>query len=371
MDIVENSKGKVFYGMHFYPGLAEYTDPVKNENFRVYVNENTIRQMSPTFAGCPVFVDHVDEVDADINQVRNEADGWVVESFFNPADGKTWAKFIIVSDRGLQAIQRGYRLSNAYAPQVSNQGGLWNGITYRGEVTGGVFEHLAIVQNPRYDESVIMTPEEFKAHNEKSQIELKKLSNSKDKKGDQTVKLNIFTRKKVENTLDFENTIVELPKSKKEMSIEALVNAMDKIENMHGYASGDHMVKVGENEMSVNDLVSKHIEACNSLEEMKKEKEAPVENDGDESDMEDPAVENEGELDDMGDESVSNEEDEAEEKKKKEKMSNELKAKTLADAKAKALKLKNAHLNAIEEEAPTILLPEDQVARGLARYGDK
>lgn len=186
--------------------------------------------------------------------------------------------------------------------------------------------------------------------------------------------LNLFKRTKVENSLDLENTIVELPKSKKEMSIATLVNEMDKIENMHGYANGDHLVKVGEDEMSVNDLVKKHQEMCNSVAEKEKAEKDAMANDGDESDMDDPAVEN-SEVDDMGavgdrggDESLDNEEDEAEkEKAKKEKMKNDLEAK-----KAKALKLKNAHLNAPEqEEAPMILLPTDMVARGKDRYGAK
>lgn len=384
MPKVENSQGKIFYGMHFYPGLAEYVDPIKNENYRVYVTEEIIRTMSPTFAGRPVFVEHVDTVDPDIDTLRNESDGWVIESFFNPADGKTWAKFIIVSERGLQAIERGFRLSNAYHPELRDHKGLWNGITYEQEVTGGVFEHLAIVQHPRYEESVIMTPEEFKTYNQNKTEELKKLSNSKEKKGDKTVKLNIFTRKKVENTLDFENTIVELPKSKKEMSIEALVNAMDKIENMQGYASDDHMVKVGENEMSVKDLVAAHMKACNDLEEMGKKKEEgkadEKENDDmpAEEDMEDPATENEGGLDDMGDvgdrggdKSLDNEEEDKEEKVAKDPKKNAAdKAKAI---KEKAARLKNANVNTLAaiQEAKPVLLSMDKVSIGRSRYGAK
>ena len=63
--------------------------------------------------------------------------------------------------------------------------------------------------------------------------------------------------------------MVELPKSKKEMTIASVLNAYDAILNMHGYANGDHMVKVGENEMSVNELVKKHMEMCNKMDEEK------------------------------------------------------------------------------------------------------
>lgn len=172
--------GKIYYGIHFYPGLAQYQDEGSDDPYRVYLNEDTLRKMDPTFAGKPVFVQHVDEVDPVLDNLRGEADGWVVESFFNESDGKHWVKFIVVSDEGERAIRRGMRLSNAYIPKAFKEGGgLWNGIPYEKEITDGEYEHLAIVDDPRYEESVIKTPEEFKQYNLEQKEELKKLSNSK------------------------------------------------------------------------------------------------------------------------------------------------------------------------------------------------
>jgi hypothetical protein len=371
---LDNSQGQIFYGMHFYPGVAEYEDP-NDGPFRVFINEDTIRAMGPSFAGRPIFVDHVNEVDEDIDTLRNEADGWVIESFFNAADGKTWAKFILVSDRALEAVKRGYKLSNAYIPKSFGQGGLWNGVQYSREVTDGEFEHLAIVQNPRYEESVIMTPEQFKSYNNKKTVELTKLSNAKGEP-----KMKFFKRTKVENSVDLESTMVELPKSKVEMSLTKLINDHDAILNMNGYANGDHMVKVGEkDEMSVNDLVKKHLEACNELESMK------AKNDGDEKDMEDPAVDNdsesETEKDQMadvgdrgGDKYLSNEDDEEKDDNKKDKKDGLKNTMTVEQAKKvlakdKALRLKNANLRDEDEEYAVVDLPTDQIARGKARYG--
>lgn len=376
--MIINSQGKIFYGMHFYPGVAEYQEP-DQEPFRVFINEDTIRKMSPSFAAKPIFVEHVDEVEEDLNELRNEADGWVVESFFNAADGKTWVKFIVVSDRGLRAIQRGFRLSNAYKPLCSNEGGTWNGVSYQRTVLGGEFEHLAIVQNPRYEESVIMTPEQFKAYNEEKTVELKRLANSK---GDREVKFNIFKRQKVENSISesLEGMIVELPKSKIEVPLIKVINEYDTIMNMNGYANGDHMVKVGDkDEMSVNDLVKKHIEMCNEFEGLKAKNADGGEPGGDDDmDEEDVSMENQDlDIDQMGDVgdrggdvSLDNEDDEADddkEKDKKEKTKNAIDLK--AQAKAKAARLKNAHLNAREEEVAHVDLAEDQIARGKARYG--
>lgn len=395
-DRLKNSKGKIFYGMHFYPGVAQYDMP--EGSFRVFINEATIRKLNPSFAGRPVFVEHVEGVDEDVDQLRNEADGWVIESFFNEADGKTWCKFILVTDRAMRAVAKGFKLSNAYIPQLMDKEATWNGVEYQKQVVGGEFEHLAIVNNPRYEESVIMSPDEFKAYNEKLKTELYRLANSKDKKGETKMALKLFKRQKLENAVDIENTMVELPKSKKELSIAQLVNDHDAFLNMNGYANGDHMVKLhDESEMSVNDLVKSYQAKCNELDEaMNAGDEDGGEPGGDVADDIDPErAENEeismggdGERDENGDESFDNVEDEddgevreagAKNPPKKAGMKNNkvknaaerAAAKKIADAKEKAKRLKNAHLRNADDgfESARVDLAEDQVARGQARYG--
>lgn len=384
--MIKNANGKAerFYGMHFYPGVARYEEPGK-EPLTVLVNENTIRKMSPTFCGAPLFVDHVEGIDDHNVEINKDAsDGWVIRSFYNEADGKTWCEFMVHTKRGLEAIKRGYRLSNAYVPSQYGDGGMWNGVEYDKTVLDGSFEHLAIVMNPRYEESVIMTPEEFKAYNEKQTVELKRLTNSNDKK-ETKMKLNIFKRTKVENSLDLDGMMVELPKSKQEMSLTKVVEAYDTILNMNGYANGDHMVKVGEEEHSVNDLVKKHMNLVKEMEGMKaKNAEMDEKSEGEELDDEilsdddvqnddDESVDNDSsdQIETFGEKSVDgrggdqhlpNPQEDKFDKEKK--VRNAKKA-----ARIKAERLKNAHLNAREEEAAFISLPKDQVARGKARYG--
>lgn len=386
-----NSKGKIYYGMHCYPGVARY-EPTGEEPFTVLLNEKVIRNMGPSFAAKPIYVQHVDDVPDDLDQLRGEADGWVIESFFNQADGKTWAKFIVVSDEGLEAIRNGWKLSNAYFPECEETPGTWNGVPYQRVVVDGEFEHLAIVQNPRYEESVILTPEQFKAYNEKQTVELKRLANSKEKK-ENTMGLKIFKRQKIENAPDLDGVIVELPKSKKEVLITTAISEYDKILNMNGYANGDHMVKVGDkDEMSVNDLVKKHIEMCNEFESYKAKNEAGDEGGepGDDSEGivneedDDESVENDAEDvsegmsevgDRGGDESLGNEEDEEAEEKPKDKKKN-AKAKNEADAKKKkalakqkAERLRNAHERDTNESDVSISLPQEQVERGQSLFG--
>lgn len=367
---IANSQGKIFYGMHFYPGVAEYQEPGKDP-YRIYLNEDTLRSMDPSFAGRPIFVEHVDEVDDDLDELRKEADGWVIESFFNSADGKHWVKFIVVSEIAEQAIKNGLRLSNAYIPKSFANGGLWNGVSYIKEITGGEYEHLAIVKNPRYEESVILSPEQFKKYNEDKVIELKKLSNSKDDKGETKMKLNFFKKTKVENSDGLEGMSVVLPKSKQEMTVEQLVNEMDTIKNMDGYASPDHVVKIHDgSEMKVSELVEKHKAMHDELESMKAKKDDELEDEtGLETDEE--PVDSESVKHEKKDEMESKKEDAEDGDKAKivEEKDKEIEAAKKKNAKEKAERLKNAHLKEGTEEIAKVEFSADQVARGRSRYG--
>lgn len=280
---------RILYGLHFYPGVAEYRGEGE-EPFRIYVPENAIRRMGPTFAGKPVYVRHVNEVN--LRTIQQDADGWVIESFFNKADGKHWTKFIVVSDKGQQAIRNGGKLSNCYVPTQKTAGGLHNGVDYDEELVDGRYEHLAIVDDPRYEESVVLSPEEFKDYCTEKEAELTRLTNAKDKKkvsnkGERKIMgLKMFKREEIEDALDLEATLVELPKSGKEVTLKNAIEAADKLYNMHGYANADHMVKVGEEEMSVKQLTNKYMAACKNAEEEGEE----VENEADEE--EEPEMKN-------------------------------------------------------------------------------
>lgn len=365
-------KPQRYFGLHMNEGVAEYRDPKVNngEPYRILVAERAIKNMDPTFEGRPVYVKHVDDVDL---KNIHEAGGFVVRSFYNKSDGKHWVEFLVISDRGHQAISNGWKLSNAYVPTSFSQGGLWHGVEYAKEVENGEYEHLAIVPDPRYAESIILTPAEFKTYNNEKELELTKLANSTE--GERPM-LNFFKKNvtKLENAAELEATSVTLPKSKKEITILELVNKMDAIENMQGYANGDHLVKAGEEEMTVNEMVKKfkkmNDEAAKSAEDKK-------ENDQDEK--KEPELDNESdeEDDDKKKKSKKENEDDQEEEKEPE-MKNKGKKKNAADPEKKPVDkdqsffndLKSAHLIPITEEK-VFELAQDQVERGKARYGSK
>lgn len=347
---MKNAKGSVYYGMHFYPGVAQYDEPGK-EPFRVFLNEDTLRKMDASFAGRPIFVMHVDEVEADIDLLRKEADGWVVESFYNEADGKHWVKMLICSDKGERAIKQGMKLSNCYVPKQFGSGGLWNGVPYDKQVEGGEYEHLAIVPNPRYEESIVLTPEEFRDYNNAKKLELSKIANQGD-----TMKLTFFKRAKVENALDLEETMVQLPKSKREISIAQLVNEADEHEKKKEepqMANDDHQVEVGDKKMKVSELK----DAYNALVEKHKNDDADMENAEDKEEPKDVENSEDDEAKKDAEKLVAHEEKEIEEAKKK-------------NALEKAKKLANANKKMYENEPDVTFDPFDKVNRGKARYGN-
>ncbi len=357
--------GKIYYGMHFYPGLAQYNE-ANGESYKILLTEETLRKMDRTFPGKPAFVEHVENVEKDRNKLRNEADAWVIESFYNEPDGKHWSKFITVTDEADEAIANGYRLSNAYNPQLNGRAGVWNGIPYDNEVVDGEYEHLAIVENPRYAESIIMTPEQFKSYNEKLKLELSKISNSKPQENKMSIKDLFFTRKAVDNSLDLEKTLVCLPKSKKEYSIIQIVNAMDEVEEKKklNEASDDMKVKMHDGTIcNVSELIEKYKVLGEKLENATKK-------DKDDDEDDDDEIKNEDDEDDDDEKKKKeNEDDDEDDDEEKKKMKNK-KMKNAIEKTQNFNSLKNAHLNNnFQEKENRLMTNNDKVLLGKSMFG--
>ncbi len=351
------------------PGVAEYR-PEGKAPFRVLINEVVIKKMDKTFDGLPVYLRHVEDVDFDKNLMvgdkdQRPADGVVVKSFYNKSDGKHWVEFLVFNEKAVEAIRmKKWKLSNCYHPSTNYKGsGTWHGLEYDKEITDGEYEHLAIVQSPRYEESVIMTPDEFKAHNSRLEEEILRIANSKEKTKKGVSKMKFYKREKIENTADLEDVCIVL-KNGKEMSIEDLVKYVERIENMAGYAAEDHMVKVGNEEMSVKDLVNKHVGMCNAEEEMKK-KNAMDEEEAKKKNAEDEEKKKNMTDEEKAAEAKKNAED-ADKDKDKDKDKDEDKSKNSKEENFN--KLKNAQNNRPIETAK-VILSQDRVQLGKSRYG--
>lgn len=157
---------KRFFGLHFSPGVVEYPSLEK----RVFISPELAKQMDPSFEGKPLFVNHVD--DYDVSTLPEISDGYVIRSFYNVYDGNNWVEFLAVSDDAIEKIAQGWKLSNSLKVEVDNIPGTSKNVSYDTAATSGYYHHLALVQVPRYENSEIKTPEEFKAYNEKLKAQL-------------------------------------------------------------------------------------------------------------------------------------------------------------------------------------------------------
>lgn len=324
---------EVFYCRHMETGTARY------HNETILINGESIKKMAPSFVGKPVYVNHQD---VDIENLQAEADGYVTDSFYNTLDGWLWAKFIVVSDKGHDAIRKGWSVSNAYSPSTTSTGGTHHNVLYDREITNGVFNHLAIVNNPRYESAKIFTTAEFKAYQAAKEAELKELQNSKGAK-----KMKFFKNKREEVQELDADTLIELENGKT-VSVSEMINAVTEKEKKNSQDNKmSKKVKVGDKEITVQELVNSY------LSEKKNE------------DMteEDEPFENEEEKAKKAKECADKEAKEAAEAEK----TNALKEAEKAKGKENFDKLKNAK-SEFENQKVVIETQADRLARGKERY---
>ena len=196
---------KVFFARHIGEGVVSYKNTDGGEDI-FFIGNDTLKKMNASFTGKPVYIQHQE---VPLSQMKERAVGYVVESFYLPEDGKQWLKMLITDDEAFEAIQNGWKVSNAYNVKDLGAGGVWHNIPYKKEILDGEYEHLALVADPRYEEAVIMTPEDFKSYKEakKKEIDAMSLDNSKKAVIKKSVENNkerktmfqFFTKKKVEN----------------------------------------------------------------------------------------------------------------------------------------------------------------------------
>lgn len=285
---------RIFYAKHIAPGICGYEDET------VFLGEDALRKMDKTFAGKPIYVNHQK---VNLENLQEEADGYVVESFYLPEDGAHWTKNIVVSDKGHEAIGKGWAVSNAYIPDEFGAGGEWHNVPYDREITDAHYTHLAIVENPRYEEAVIMTPEEFKTYKESKREQLKQLENSKNQQGEKRMPWKLFDRKEKTNSDEISKTMVELSNGST-VSIGEMINAVE--EDIKAKEKKDKCneeilektVKVNGEDMKVSDLVAEFEKKSkkNEADEEGKEKKDADDKDEDKKEDKKSSKKNEGDA---------------------------------------------------------------------------
>ena len=142
-----DNKGRPFKARFLQAGLVKYDFGV------CLLQKETIDKFIDTFKGCPVVINHKDNI--------TEADkvGIINNIWFSEHDGWFWCDGILTDEEAVKLIEdKGYNVSCQYAItdySVNREGKLHNGNPFDKEILDGLFEHLAIVENPRYEGAYI------------------------------------------------------------------------------------------------------------------------------------------------------------------------------------------------------------------------
>lgn len=212
---------KKYYAKHMQPGLCGYGKE------KILVDVDAMKRMIANKAvGKPVYILHNSKTESErLSKIEEEAAGYITQSFYNDVDGWAWFEILVVRETGHQAIARGWKCSDAYYPTSWGQGGKKNAVEYQRELMDAEFTHLAIVPDPRYEDAVIYTPEQFKAYQEAKKRESVELQNSKGKP-----MFKMFKNERKEVTSIDADTLVEL-EGGEVVSIGEMQNALKEIKN--------------------------------------------------------------------------------------------------------------------------------------------
>ncbi len=204
-------KGRQFRARFLVPGLVKYDYGVC-----LLTKENADRFIEG-FTGCPVVIDHKNVTDKNAKDVSV---GNIFSVWFDERDGYYWCNGIITDKQAIELINQGYSVSCQYEiTEYSDNitGALHNGNPYDKVIENGRPEHLAIVNNPRYEGAIIAV----------NAINISAVNNDKwisIKKGDEIVHLPVDNNGKIDN-----KQIEEFKKAEQEIKSE-LKDKLTKIE---------------------------------------------------------------------------------------------------------------------------------------------
>ena len=161
-DTDDSGKGRKFKSRFLTPGVAGYPGQfgnvlIKKESFDKFIN---------TMIGVPVIINHKDITDKNANDERV---GVVSNVWFDEKDGWYWCDGVIWDETAQNLITgKGWSVSCSYDVKLADDaGGTENNIPYDIEFLDGVFTHLAIVDNPRYERANIVFNSKTEVINDK------------------------------------------------------------------------------------------------------------------------------------------------------------------------------------------------------------
>ena len=186
------------YIRHMENGIASYP----SKKMTLLINNEALLKMKNSLVNKPIYIEHKNLKEDTPENMENNMHGVIVENFLNPLDSWFWAKAVIFTDEAKSLIKKGWLVSNSYrATELSNTGGMYHNIPYDLEVKNGVYDHIALVERPRYEGVMILTPEEYKKYNQQLEIKLQNSIPNNDKKRSYGM-FNLFKKAKIEEAND-------------------------------------------------------------------------------------------------------------------------------------------------------------------------
>lgn len=204
-----NGKGRHFTSRFLEAGIVSY-----GKNHVYLITKETIDKFVQTMVGCPVIIKHADVNDAN---VKDLSVGNISKVWFDDKDGWFYCEGVLTDKEAVRLVEQGQSVSCGYRVLDKDlSGGIWHDIPYNAEILNGDFEHLAIVDNPRYrDANILLNSSGV------NDMNLKKLFNSKVKNSNE--KENEMT--KCSNKSDLRKILNEIKDGKRELD-DDLINSL-------------------------------------------------------------------------------------------------------------------------------------------------
>lgn len=143
-----SSDSRTFDCKFIEAGLISYRDHEKGGI--ELLRRETIQKAMPTCIGNPLTIRHV--LVTSTNRMEEEH-GIITDWYFNPADGWFYVKGYADTPAAQVKIKAGKKPSCGYIVNSFGPGGKHHDIRYDKELTGITFNHLAIVDKPRFEDA--------------------------------------------------------------------------------------------------------------------------------------------------------------------------------------------------------------------------
>lgn len=229
------------------------------------LRKETIDKCIGTAVGNPLTLGHVWVNSANRMEVEN---GIIHEAYFDPVDGWYHVKGVVDTEPA-KAQMKIKRPSCGYRVTSFGPGGVYHGIKYDAEITGIEFNHLAIVEKPRYEEATFRLNSVSNPTNMNVFKFLKKLvtrENGADGTPVETVKTE-SAELGGDTTVEIEGKEVRLNDLAKAWMEQTAAAVTKK-------ASLDDVIEIDGTDVKLNELVDTYRKArCNAAEKAKKDEE--------------------------------------------------------------------------------------------------